>query len=204
MAKENLKQTANGSAPDFAAQIWAAAELAVTAPVYAAVKFQGARPEGLSGGSVPQSEWCVKDASQRSEAAGNRSFSFSASNEIPRSRERERMSAGKVRVVRETQFNAERVGVRCGNSRMSRRGIHNIRRGVRPCASTPAGVFVSSEKFVEKHSGRVTTSRFTDWDGRKSIQRLAMNESRMLNALLPKLRSGGLPVSAKPKKETRS
>ena len=42
-----------------------------------------------------------------------RDFSLSASNDIPRSRERERMSAGQVRVHGEKQFNAERVGVRC-------------------------------------------------------------------------------------------
>ena len=40
-----------------------------------------------------------------------RYFSLSASNEIPRSRERERMSAGQVRVVGKKQFNAERAGV---------------------------------------------------------------------------------------------
>lgn len=39
--------------------------------------------------------------------------SLSASAEIPRSRERERMSAGQVRAVGEKQFNAERAGERC-------------------------------------------------------------------------------------------
>ncbi len=38
--------------------------------------------------------------------------SLSASIEIPRSRERERMSAGQLRVVGEKQTNAERVEVR--------------------------------------------------------------------------------------------
>jgi hypothetical protein len=56
------------------------------------------------------------------------------------------------------------------------------------------GMFVQSEKFVEEHGGRVATSRFTGRNGRKSIQRFAMKESRTLAALLPKLLSGELRV----------
>ncbi len=68
-----------------------------------------------------------------------------------------------------------------------------------PCRGS-GGMFVQSEKFVEEHGGRVATSRFTGRNGRKSIQRLAMKESRTLaalrDALLPKLLSGELRVPA--------
>jgi hypothetical protein len=65
----------------------------------------------------------------------NRFFSLSASNEIPRSRERERMSAGQVRDVGEKQFNAEKVRVRCRNFGMNRRGEKNFRGQRWPCTS---------------------------------------------------------------------
>src|ERR1019366_5981868 len=52
---------------------------------------------------------------------GQRDFSLSASTEIPRSRERERMSAGQVRVVGEKQFNTERAGVRCRSLQLAER-----------------------------------------------------------------------------------
>jgi len=55
-------------------------------------------------------------------------------------------------------------------------------------------MFVSSENLVEEHAGRVATSRFTGRNGRKSIQRLTLKESRTLAALLPKLLSGELRV----------
>jgi hypothetical protein len=52
---------------------------------------------------------------------GQRDFSLSASNKIPRSRERERMSVGQVRVVGEKQFNAERAGARCRSLQLDER-----------------------------------------------------------------------------------
>jgi 3'-phosphoadenosine 5'-phosphosulfate sulfotransferase (PAPS reductase)/FAD synthetase len=51
---------------------------------------------------------------QRSQRTGGANlFSLSASNEIPRAWERERMPAGQVRVEGENPINAERAGVRC-------------------------------------------------------------------------------------------
>src|ERR1017187_6639235 len=134
MAKGNNQKPADGSALDFEAQLWAAADK--MRGYMDASEYNGARPEGLClgliflkyisdafeekreqllfGFSDPKSEWFIKDEPQRAEAAENREFfSLSASNEIPRSRERERMSAGQVRVVGEEQFNAARAGVRC-------------------------------------------------------------------------------------------
>ena len=100
MAK--TQKTANGSALDFEAQLWAAAEQAVPAPTCRTKEYNGARPEGLClgliflkyisdafeekreqllfGFSDPKSEWFIKDEPQRAEAAENRDFSLSASN----------------------------------------------------------------------------------------------------------------------------
>ncbi len=93
MAKGNSK-TANGSALDFEAQLWAAAEQAVPAPYCGMTEYNRARPEGLClgliflkyisdafeekreqllfGFSNPKSEWFIKDEPQRKDAAENR------------------------------------------------------------------------------------------------------------------------------------
>jgi type I restriction-modification system DNA methylase subunit len=93
MAKGNQKQS-DGSALDFEAQLWAAAEQAVPASHYFMAEYNGARPEGLClgliflkyisdafeekreqllfGFSDPKSEWFIKDEPQRAEAAENR------------------------------------------------------------------------------------------------------------------------------------
>ena len=99
MAKGN-SQKANGSNLDFEAQLWAAAEQAVPAPNCNRRKWWPC--------ASTMSDWGGENLRQ-----DVRCFSLSAANEIPRSRERERMSAGQVRVVGEKQFNAERAGVRC-------------------------------------------------------------------------------------------
>src|ERR1022692_4321028 len=103
MAKGNSQKPANGSALDFEAQLWAAAEQSVPAPNCQKPEYIGARPEGLClgliflkyisdafeekreqllfGFSDPKSEWFIKDEPQRAEAAENRDFfSLSASN----------------------------------------------------------------------------------------------------------------------------
>ena len=101
MAKGNNQKTANGSALEFEAQLWAAADK--MRGHMDASEFNGARPEGLClgliflkyisdafeekreqllfGFSNPKSEWFIKDEPQRAEAAENRDFfSLSASN----------------------------------------------------------------------------------------------------------------------------
>jgi type I restriction enzyme M protein len=94
MAKENTQKKSNGSALDFEAQLWAAAEQAVPAPDCKKTEYNGARPEGLClgliflkyisdafeekreqllfGFSDPMSEWFIKDEPGRAEAAENR------------------------------------------------------------------------------------------------------------------------------------
>ena len=47
------------------------------------------------------------------------------------------------------------ANVRCRIRRMNRRGIQSVRWKRWPSASTSGGMFVSSEKFVEEHGGRV-------------------------------------------------
>src|ERR1039457_768694 len=101
MAKGNNQKPANGSALDFAAQFWAAAD--TMRGHMDASEYNGARPEGLClgliflkyisdafeekreqlrfGFSDPKSEWFIKDEPQRADAAENRDFSLSASNE---------------------------------------------------------------------------------------------------------------------------
>jgi hypothetical protein len=54
MEKGNSQKMANGSALDFEAQLWAAAEQAVPAPHLKMPEYNGARPEGFSD---PKSEW---------------------------------------------------------------------------------------------------------------------------------------------------
>ena len=61
MAKGNNK-TANGSALDFEAQLWAAADK--MRGHMDASEYRGARPEGLS---HPKSEWFIKDEPQRAD-----------------------------------------------------------------------------------------------------------------------------------------
>jgi type I restriction enzyme M protein len=58
----------------------------------------------------------------------------------------------------------------CVNRRLNRRGIQNVGGQRWPCASTSGGMFVSSEKFVEEHGGRVgdiavygQESNYTTW-----------------------------------------
>ena len=58
----------------------------------------------------------------------------------------------------------------CRNRRMNRRGIQSARWQRWPCAITSGGMFVSSEKFVEEHGGRVgdiavygQESNYTTW-----------------------------------------
>ena len=92
MAKGISQKPSNGSAPDFEAQFWAAADK-VRGHVDAS-EYNGARPEGLClgliflkyisdafeekreqllfGFSDPKSEWFIKDEPQRTEAAENR------------------------------------------------------------------------------------------------------------------------------------
>src|ERR1017187_10428843 len=92
MAKGISQKPSNGSAPDFEAQFWAAADK-VRGHVDAS-EYNGARPEGLClgliflkyisdafeekreqllfGFSDPKSEWFIKDEPQRAEAAENR------------------------------------------------------------------------------------------------------------------------------------
>src|ERR1019366_10000299 len=101
MAKGNNQKPANGSALDFEAQFWAAADK--MRGHMDASEYNGARPEGLClgliflkyisdafeekreqlrfGFSDPKCEWFIKDEPQRADAAENRSlFSLSASN----------------------------------------------------------------------------------------------------------------------------
>jgi type I restriction enzyme M protein len=68
MAKGISQKQSNGSALDFEAQLWAAAQ-AVHATHCKEPEYIGARPEGLSD---PKSEWFIKDEPQRAEAAENR------------------------------------------------------------------------------------------------------------------------------------
>jgi type I restriction enzyme M protein len=58
----------------------------------------------------------------------------------------------------------------CRSRRMNRHGIKTVRGKRWPCASTSGGMFVSSEKFVEEHGGRVgdiavygQESNYTTW-----------------------------------------
>jgi len=147
MAKGNSQKTANGSALDFEAQLWAAADK--MRGHMDASEYNGARPEGLClgliflkyisdafeekreqllfGFSDPKSEWFIKDEPQRADAA---------ENDTLRSREREKVAEGRMRVVGEKQFNAARVWVRCRNFGMNRRGDQSILGQRWPCAST--------------------------------------------------------------------
>jgi type I restriction enzyme M protein len=133
MAKGNNQKPANGSALDFEAQFWAAADK--MRGHMDASEYNGARPEGLClgliflkyisdafeekreqlrfGFSDPKSEWFIKDEPQRAEAAENRDFfSLSASIGFLRSREREKVAQpDEGRVGRTIQW--ERAGVRC-------------------------------------------------------------------------------------------
>ena len=52
MAKGNKQKQANGSALDFEAELWAAAEQAVPAPNCKSTGYNGARPEGLCLGLI--------------------------------------------------------------------------------------------------------------------------------------------------------
>jgi len=69
MAKGNNQKMANGSALQFEAQLWTAAEQAVPAPHLKIPEYNSARPEGLSD---PKSEWFIEDEPGRTEAAENR------------------------------------------------------------------------------------------------------------------------------------
>jgi type I restriction enzyme M protein len=62
------------------------------------------------------------------------------------------------------------ANVKCSNRRMNCRGIQSVRGQRWPCAITSGGMFVSSEKFVEEHGGRVgdiavygQESNYTTW-----------------------------------------
>jgi type I restriction-modification system DNA methylase subunit len=62
------------------------------------------------------------------------------------------------------------ANVKCNNRQMNRRRIRSVRGQRWPCASTSGGMFVSSEKFVEEHGGRVgdiavygQESNYTTW-----------------------------------------
>ena len=95
MAKGTSK-TADGSALDFEAQLWAAADkmrghmdaseykhvcLGLIFLKYISDAFEEKREQLLFGFSDPKSEWFIKDEPQRAEAAENRDFfSLSASN----------------------------------------------------------------------------------------------------------------------------
>jgi len=69
MAKGNIQKQSDGSVLDFEAQLWAAAEQAVPAPLYEKPEHNSARPEELSD---PKSKWLIKDEPQRAEGAENR------------------------------------------------------------------------------------------------------------------------------------
>ena len=69
MAKEKIKKPSNGSALDFEAQLWAAAEQAVPASILILTEYHATRPEELFD---PKSEWFIKDEPQRADAAENR------------------------------------------------------------------------------------------------------------------------------------
>jgi type I restriction enzyme M protein len=87
MAKANNQKTANGSALDFEAQLWAAADkmrghmdaseykhvcLGLIFLKYISDAFEEKREQLLFGFSDPKSEWFIKDEPQRAEAAENR------------------------------------------------------------------------------------------------------------------------------------
>src|ERR1039457_2563629 len=99
MAKTNTPKTANGSALDFEAQLWAAADK-MRGHVDAS-EYNGARPEGLCLGLIflkyisdafeekreqllfgyadPKSEWFIKDEPERAKAADERD-NYTAAN----------------------------------------------------------------------------------------------------------------------------
>ena len=68
MAKGNNHKQSDGSALDFEAKLWTAAQ-AVPAPHCKKTEYNVASPEGLSD---PKSEWFIKDEPQRADAAENR------------------------------------------------------------------------------------------------------------------------------------
>jgi type I restriction enzyme M protein len=87
MAKGNSQKPANGSALDFEAQLWAAADkmrghmdaseykhvcLGLIFLKYISDAFEEKREQLLFGFSDPKSEWFIKDEPQRAEAAENR------------------------------------------------------------------------------------------------------------------------------------
>ena len=87
MAKGNNPKTANGSALDFEAQLWAAADkmrghmdaseykhvcLGLIFLKYISDAFEEKREQLLFGFSDPKSEWFIKDEPERAEAAENR------------------------------------------------------------------------------------------------------------------------------------
>jgi type I restriction enzyme M protein len=87
MAKGNSQKTANGSALDFEAQLWAAADkmrghmdaseykhvcLGLIFLKYISDAFEEKRTQLLFGFSDPKSEWFVKDEPERAKAAENR------------------------------------------------------------------------------------------------------------------------------------
>jgi type I restriction enzyme M protein len=87
MAKRNNQKPANGSALDFEAQLWAAADkmrghmdaseykhvcLGLIFLKYISDAFEEKREQLLFGFSDPKSEWFIKDEPQRAEAAENR------------------------------------------------------------------------------------------------------------------------------------
>ena len=87
MAKGNNPKTANGSALDFEAQLWAAADkmrghmdaseykhvcLGLIFLKYISDAFEEKREQLLFGFSNPKSEWFIKDEPQRADAAENR------------------------------------------------------------------------------------------------------------------------------------
>ena len=95
MAKSNNQKQSNGSALDFEAQLWAAAD-----------KMRG---------HMDASEYkTLRSANTNcSNRRVNRDFSLSASNDVPRSRERERVVADRVRDVEEKHSSAAGTEVRC-------------------------------------------------------------------------------------------
>ena len=87
MAKSNSQKTANGSALDFEAQLWAAADkmrghmdaseykhvcLGLIFLKYISDAFEEKREQLLFGYADPKSEWFIKDEPQRADAAENR------------------------------------------------------------------------------------------------------------------------------------
>ena len=131
MAKGNSSKTADGSALDFEAQLWAAADTMrghMDASEYCLRKFASA--EGKGGGEFYTPQCVVQVLVAMLEPYKGRVFeTLQSANTNCRNR---RMNGDFSR----SASNGERAGVRCRNFGINRRGVQNIRRRRWPCAST--------------------------------------------------------------------